>query len=128
MNPFSAISWFWKGLRGHSITFAALFASGLIGLSLMRGLVHLLGELGVPWLGLIVLPMVIVGVLAKREKQWIPDETRRRVWARSLLFGSIALAILMAAITRQIDRWRHPEKQTVPSQTAPARPHGPSGK
>lgn len=94
----AVVSWFWKGLRGHSITFSALFASFVIGWSL-ADLIRLgLARLGVHWLFVFVLPIVGFGWLSGREARWLPDEKRRRVIARSLLFGSSALAILINQI------------------------------
>ncbi|MBA4136996.1 MAG: hypothetical protein C0518_06740 [Opitutus sp.] len=92
------VSWFWKGLRGHSITFSVLFASFVIGWS-VADLIRLgLARLGVHWLYVFILPVVLFGWLSTHEVRWLPDEKRRRVIARSLLFGSLALAIVINQI------------------------------
>jgi phosphotransferase system glucose/maltose/N-acetylglucosamine-specific IIC component len=110
----AAIVWFWRGLRGHSVTFAALFASVLLGASI-AGLLHrLLSALGVHWLFVLILPAVLFGWLARREARWIPDERRRRVIARSLLLGSIGLAILISSL--------RPARPTAPAAPAAASP------
>ena len=49
MNPISAVAWSWRVLRGHSVTFAGLFASAILGVSLLAGFKHLLVRLGAPW-------------------------------------------------------------------------------
>jgi hypothetical protein len=95
MNIFAA-NWFLKGLRGNSVTFALLFASCLVGVSLSH-LIHVaLEKLGVHWLYVMILPVVFFTWLAKREDRIIPDEILRRRWARGLIIGSIVLALLIA--------------------------------
>lgn len=94
----AVVTWFWKGVRGHSITFSVLFASFVIGWS-VADLIRLgLARLGVHWLFIFVLPIVLFGWLNAREAQWLPAEKRRRVIARSLIFGSLALAIIINQI------------------------------
>ncbi len=53
-------------------------------------------NLGVHWLNVLILPMVFFSWLFERENRFIPDEAKRKLYARSLIAGSIALAILMA--------------------------------
>ena len=96
LNPFSALSWSWRALRGHSVTFAAMFALGLLGISLVSEFRHLLTRLDAPWYAWLLIPMVVIGYVAKKESEWLPDVARRKRWARILFFGSIALAILIA--------------------------------
>ena len=95
VNPF-AISWLWRGFKGNSVTFALLFASFLVGLSLSHYVNVLLTRLGVHWLYAMVLPALFFMWLAKREDRIIPDETHRKRWARGLIIGSILLALLIA--------------------------------
>lgn len=92
------VAWFWRGLRGHSVTFAALFASFVLGVSIAGGFMRLLHSLGVHWLYVIIIPAVLFRLLAKKETQWLPEEKRRRLIARSVLFGSVALAIVINQI------------------------------
>lgn len=94
----AVVSWFWKGLRGHSITFSALFASFVIGWSVADLIRLALARLGLHWLFVFVLPIVLFGWLSAREVQWVPEQDRRRVIARSLLFGSLALAVVINQI------------------------------
>lgn len=94
----AVVSWFWKGLRGHSITFSALFASFLIGWSLADIVRQAMARLGVHWLFVFVLPILAFSWLSAREARWMPDEKRRRTIARSLVFGSIGLAIIINQI------------------------------
>ncbi len=95
------VSWFWRGLRGHSVTFSALFASFVLGVSISGGVKHLLGALGVHWLYVLILPVVFFTWMNTQEAKWLPDEKRRRTLARALLFGSAVLAILI----NQIRHW-----------------------
>ena len=88
--------WFWRGLMGNSVTFAALFASLLLGASIAGGFQKLLSSLGVHWLYVILIPIFLFSWLSKREPQWLPDEKKRRLYARGLILGSIVLAILIA--------------------------------
>lgn len=92
------VSWFWRGLRGHSVTFSLLFASFVLGLSISGGVKQLLASLGVHWLYVLILPAVFFTWMNANETKWIPEEKRRRVIARSLLFGSIVLAIVINQI------------------------------
>ena len=94
MNPF-AIGWFWRGFRGKSVTFALLFAAFVLGLSISHELNVLLNRLGVHWLYALILPAVAFTILAKLEPRYIPDETKRKLYARSLIAGSLVLAILI---------------------------------
>jgi hypothetical protein len=96
VNPF----WLWRGLKGNSVTFAALFASLLIGVSIAGGFRHLLAALGLHWLYVILVPIFFFSWLGKMEPQWIPDEGRRKFYARSLIAGSVALAVLVAWIRK----------------------------
>ncbi len=95
VNPF-AISWLWKGFKGHSVTFALLFASCLVGLSLSHYVKVVLEKLGVHWLYVMIVPVLFFTWLAKREERIIPDEARRKRWARGLIAGSILLALVIA--------------------------------
>lgn len=97
MNPF-ALGWFWQGLRGHSITFSALFASLVLGVSIAGGVGRLLSSLGVHWLYVIILPAVLFWWLNRKEAQWVPDLRMRKWIARSLLFGSIVAAVIIARL------------------------------
>jgi hypothetical protein len=97
VNPF-AISWLWRGLKGNSVTFAALFASVLLGWSILGEVRHLLTRMGFHWLYAMILPALFFMWLAKREDRFIPDEARRKLYARGLIVGAILLAILIAKL------------------------------
>jgi hypothetical protein len=113
LNPFSALSWTWRALRGHSVTFAAMFALGLLGVSLIAEFRHLLTRLGAPWYAWFLVPVLAIAFLAKKEADWLPDPVKRRRWARVLFFGSIVIAILIAKFGPR----RNAE---LPVQAAPA--------
>lgn len=57
---------------------------------------RLLNRMDAPWYVWLLVPVLAVGYLAKKETQWMPDEAQRRKWARRIFFGSIALALLIA--------------------------------
>lgn len=99
VNPF-AISWLWRGFRGNSVTFALLFATFMLGWPLSGQVNHLLAWLGVHWLYALVLPAFFFMWLAKREERLIPEEAKRRVYARGLIVGSLMLALLIALVRR----------------------------
>ncbi len=111
MNLMSALSWLWRAVRGQSVTFAALFACGLLGLSIIGEFRHLLARWHAPWYAWIIIPMVAIGYLAKQESKWMPEVDTRRKWSRRLVFGSIAIALLIA--------WLRPEP-ALPPAPAPA--------
>jgi hypothetical protein len=91
LTPISTL-WFWRGLSGHSVTFASLFASVILGFSISKGMHHVLGVLGFGWVYVILIPILIFKLLAKSEARWIPDPKRRRTIALGILFGSLALS------------------------------------
>ncbi|HWA26307.1 MAG TPA: hypothetical protein VG734_11640 [Lacunisphaera sp.] len=93
-NPF-AIAWLWRGFKGNSVTFALLFASFLVGLSLSHYVQVALTRLGVHWLYVLILPVAFFSWLAKREDRIIPDEVHRKRWARGLIVASILVALLI---------------------------------
>ena len=111
LNPFSALSWSWRALRGHSVTFAAMFALGLLGVSLVSEFRHVLTRMDAPWYVWLLIPMFVIGYLAKKEAVWIPDLARRRKWARILFFGSIVIAVLIAKFG--------PRKASAPVEVEP---------
>jgi hypothetical protein len=86
--------WFWRGL--NSVTFAALFASLLLGASIAGGFRHLLSAFGFHWLYVILIPIFLFSWLSSKEAQWIPDEGKRKLWARGLVVGSILLVMLIS--------------------------------
>lgn len=94
-NPF-AISWLWRGLMGNSVTFSILFASLVVGFSVSDYVKIGLTRLGVHWLYVMIIPVVFFSWLAKREEQIVPDVARRKLWARGLIAGSIAIALLIS--------------------------------
>ncbi len=96
LTVFSAATWTWRALRGHSVTFAILLGSALLGLSILRGVRHLLSELHAPWYAWLIVPVLLIAYFAKKEEEWIPDAERRKTWARRVLYGSVGLAVLIA--------------------------------
>jgi hypothetical protein len=88
--------WSWRTLRGHSITFAALFACGVLGISTIATLRGWLTRSGAPWYIWLIVPGIIVTLIARKELQWVPNVAERRRWARRIFFGSIILSGLLA--------------------------------
>jgi hypothetical protein len=123
VNPITAFSWSWKALRWRSVTFAALFASTLLGFSVMHALRTGLGAVGLGWFGILILPTVLVAIVARKEREWITDEAQRRRWSRGLIFGSIAIAMIYASL-----RPHPPASDDSPESLHMVRPHGPPGK
>lgn len=123
LNPLSAVAWIWKALLGRSVTFAALFALTLTGFSVISWLKWLLANVGAHWLALLVAPTIVLGVLARKEAKWIPDEQVRRTWARGLVFGSILAALLSRLLIPDA-----PEPARSPAVPAVIRPQGPRSK
>lgn len=80
------------------MTFALLFASLLLGASIAGGIQRLLALLSVHWLYVILIPIFLFSWPNKMEPQWLPDEGKRKLYARSLIIGSIVVAILIAGL------------------------------
>ena len=78
------------------MTFAALFALALFGVSAIGGLRHVLHQLGAPWYLWLLLPIALITALARWETEWIPDAQRRRRYAWSIV-GSAILLVAVAA-------------------------------
>jgi hypothetical protein len=138
VNPISAISWFWKALRGNSVTFAVLLACALLGMSVLRWLKDGLYAVGTPWWLVLVIPSVLIGLLAKKERVWIPDEARRRLWARSVVVGAVLLSVLIALLkpapkatpakANLENSAGSPAGESAATPSPSMRPRGPSGK
>lgn len=90
----------WRGFKGKSVTFALLFASCLLGWSISGEVGYLLARLGVHWLYAMILPAFFFMWLAKREDRFISGEARRKLYARSLIIGSLLLALLIGWIRK----------------------------
>lgn len=108
----TGVSWLWRALRGRSVTFAVLFSCGILGLSIVGEFRHLLSRLGAPWYVWLVLPIVAVTLVARKEAEWLPEEEDRRKWSRWLVFGAVALALL-------ISRFHHEPAPAAPNRAGP---------
>jgi hypothetical protein len=115
VNPYSALVWAWRTFRGHSITFAALFGFGILGISAVSAIREFLSREGAPWYIWLAAPMVLVAVLAKKELAWVPDAEERKKWARGIFFGSIAAAVVVAIFGPE-----PPPKPAAPLPKAPS--------
>lgn len=110
----------WRALRHYSLTFSIVFASAILGVSVISYLRLLLRQLSAPWLLLWIIPILLVGAAAKREDKWIPDPNLRRQLATALVLGSLAISI---ASTFLRDTFFPPEPQ---QQIQPAEPQSPT--
>jgi hypothetical protein len=99
VNP-SGISWLWRGFKGNSVTFALLFACLVLGWSVTGSLWFFLRQHGVHWLFALVVPGLCFSWLAKHENRIIPEEGKRKLWARGLIVGSILVALVIAWIRK----------------------------
>lgn len=98
MNPLASVSWFWRVWRTRSITFAALFATSLLGISVLGVFRRFLRGVGAPWYVWLVVPFVAVWLLSRREEVWMPDPAERRKWALRIVVGAIILSLLVAKL------------------------------
>lgn len=92
MNPFSTFFWFWRAWRGQSITLAAVAALAVLGVSGTRWLRHVASDCGAPWYVWLLAPAALVGLLARKERDWIPDPAVRRRWSCGLLAAALLLS------------------------------------
>ncbi len=97
VNPF-ALRWLWRGFKGKSVTFALLFACFVLGWSVTGSVGHLLQRSGVHWLFALLIPVLFFSMLAKLEDRVIPDEGKRKLYARGLILISLLLAIGIAKL------------------------------
>ena len=116
MNLVSGMSWLWRAWRGHSVTFAALFASGILGLSVSSSFRHLLNRLGAPWFFWLLAPALLIAILSRKEQDWLPDPDLRSRCARWLVLGSIAIVLLST--------WLNPKRPEPERAPSPAEPVG----
>ncbi len=141
VNPFSIVSWLWKAWRGQSVTFAVLFGSALLGLSMMSAVKRALAELEMNWLGMLIFPMLLTALLIKAEHRWLRDPELRRRLSRRIVLGAVGLGALlwMTGLGREktpesaqapaADAATQPAAPAEPVKAAPASGHrGPSGK
>ena len=112
MNPVTGSSWFWRAWRGRSVTFAALFASGILGLSVLSSFRHLLSRWGAPWFFWLLAPFFVVAILSRKEQEWLPDPELRSRCARWLVLGSIAIVL--------VTTWLNP-KRPEPAAASPTK-------
>jgi hypothetical protein len=110
VNPLTEGSWLWRAWRGHSVTFAALFALAMLGVSAVGSFRHVLRELGAPWWLALILPAVLIAVIARKEKDWMPDAERRSKWARWLAAGAIAFVMIAAKLAPDKPEPARPER------------------
>ena len=96
VNPFSALVWAWRILRGHSITFAALFGCSVLGVSALSTIRDWLSRGGAPWYVWLVVPGALIVLIARKEAEWVPDLSTRRRWARGIFFGSLLVSAAVA--------------------------------
>ena len=119
MNPLSGFSWFWRAWRGRSVTFAALFASGILGLSVLGSFRHLLSHWGAPWYFWFIAPFLIIAILSRKELEWLPDPELRMRCSRWLVLGSIAIVLITAWLApRRPDPVPITEQPTAPVDRA----------
>ena len=116
MNPVTGSSWLWHAWRGRSVTFAALFASGILGLSVLSSFRHLLSRWGAPWFFWLLAPVLILAILSRKEQEWLPDPELRTRCARWLVLGSIAIVL--------VSTWLSPKRPAQESAPTTAEPVG----
>ncbi|TVR48908.1 MAG: hypothetical protein EA425_13410 [Puniceicoccaceae bacterium] len=142
INPFD-LRWVWKAIRGHSLTFAVVFVAAVCGLPLFRFLRSIFEGLALPWLLVWILPLVVITVVARLERRWLPDEKKRRGYALALVLLGLVVAFVLPRL-RPADpdpppppAHESPLEHTAPNETETAeddqppvrrRPIGPPGR
>jgi hypothetical protein len=101
INPFDLPS-LWKAVRNFSLTFAVVFASGLLGFSVTGLLRRALGELSLPWLLLWLLPTVLIAVIARYESRIIRNPVLRRQIAVVVLLAAVGVHTVLVRLRRQL--------------------------
>lgn len=121
MNPFH-LRLLWKGLTGRSIVFSLLFAMAVLGYSGAGFLREAFRSIPfVPWWAVWVAPMILIGMLAKREDRWLPNITFRRVLSLAVVSFSVLFGLLLARMeseARALDPLAEQELSR-PRQTGP---------
>ncbi|MEO7599207.1 MAG: hypothetical protein ABIV50_09770 [Opitutus sp.] len=107
-------SWLWRAWRGRSVTFAALFASGILGLSVLSSFRHLLSRWGAPWFFWLLAPFLVLAILSRKEQEWLPDPELRTRCARWLVLGSVAIVLISTWLSP-----KRPDPQRAPATGEP---------
>lgn len=113
-------------MRRRSVTFAALFACAVLGLSVLKGMRWGLQALGAGWWATLLIPTLLLGLAARNETKFIPDEAARRRWSVGLVVGSIVISLALSSLSRS-DKADREGDGTRSEEQAP-RLRGPSGK
>lgn len=111
----------WKGLKGHSVVFSLLFATAILGFSGSGAIRDIFSGLGVPWWLVWIVPILLIGAVAKREEAWLPNEKFRRWVSFSVLGFSLAFGYLLWSMEQDAKQYDPPKEK--PRQTGPRGKH-----
>ncbi len=94
MNPFDW-TWLWRAARGRSLTFAMVFFLAVAGFPATRLLRRWLASADFSWWWAWLIPILLIGLLAKLEPRLIPSERLRHRLALGLLVGALLILFVI---------------------------------
>lgn len=116
MNPFN-LRLLWKGLRGRSLVFSLLFATAVLGYSGAGFVREVFSFIGVPWWLVWLVPIFLIGAIAKKEEEWLPNEKYRKWVSYSVIAFSMAFGYLLWNMEKDARQYDEPKEK--PRKTGP---------
>ena len=118
MNPFH-IRLLWKGITGNSLVFSLLFATAVLGYSGGGFIRDFFGWLGVPWWLVWIIPIVLIGAVAKREADWLPNDKFRKGLSLAVVVFSIICGLLLWKMEKDAEKYDPPKERRMPTRIGP---------
>lgn len=112
MNPFH-LRLLWKGLSGRSVLFSLLFSMAVLGYSGAGFIREFFSLLGIPWWLVWLVPIFLIGALAKREEQWIPNENFRRGLSIGMVVFSMCFGYLLHSMEENAKQYDPPPEKPL---------------
>lgn len=111
----------WKGITGRSIIFSLLFATAVLGYSGSGFISGAFKWIGVPWWLAWLIPLFLIGAVAKREDQWLPNEKFRRWLSLGIVIFSALFGFLLWQMEQDAKQYDPPKEK--PRRTGPPGKH-----
>ena len=110
MNQFH-LHLLWKGISGRSVMFSLLVSMAVLGYPGAVFIREFFSLIGIPWWLVWLVPIFLIGALAKREEKWIPNEKFRRVLRISMVIFSFGFGYLLWSIEQDAKKYDPPPEK-----------------